>query len=169
MDPDSFGEVKRDFHKLLEAAGDALRIGDITAMERAAAVEFETEVSAVRFGLEEKLHATVLPDLVAVSHPNTANETVANLEDAVNTGGVMEQAQERSRAMFAGFLSEMLDLQCVSRLPKGVVPIGVEVRRAFGFSRKIERGRFNACQVFGSLFQSRALCAWTGNKPTALQ
>lgn len=156
MHPDSFGEVERDFDKLLEAAGDALRIGDIAAMERAAAVEFETEVSAVRFGLEEKLHAAVLPDFVAISHPNTANESVANLENAVNTGGIMEEAQERSRAMFAGFLSKMLDLQCVSRFPEGVVPIGVEVRRAFGFSRQIERGRFHACHVFGSLFQSTA-------------
>ena len=165
MNLDSPGQFQRDFGELLETAGHAFWIGDVATEVRAAAIEFKIEVAFVRQRLKEELHATVLPDLVAIAQARAADETIAHSKDAVKPRRVIEQAGKGAGVMFSGFLAEEFDLERFRGFPEEAVPIGGKVHRVPDLPYRVERCWFEARQVFGSLFQSGSLMPEQVKKP----
>lgn len=121
--------VPRHTRELFETIRRSGRINDVVAEERAAAVELEIEITAIRSGLREKLHATVLPDFTAVFRPHAADEAIVNLEKSVNPMLIVEHPREGLRAMAAAFRSEMSEGERLRRSPDRVVPVVVRRRR----------------------------------------
>src|SRR4051812_6393332 len=107
MNFDGATEFNWNFYELFESTGSAFWIGDIARKICSTAIEFKIEVAGIRFGLKEKFHATVFPNFIAISGPHAANKLVLDFEDAVNSRGVIKQADESARMMFAGFFAEI--------------------------------------------------------------
>ena len=126
MNFDGAAEFDWNSYKLFEAAGCAFGIGDVTREKCAAAIEFKVEVACVGLGLEEKFHATVFPDFIAVSRSHAAHISVFDFENSVNSGCIVKQANLSARAMLARFLAKEFYFQSVGSFPEGTVPISRE-------------------------------------------
>ena len=134
---DRLPDVGRHFDELLEPIRRPLGIGDVAAEERAAAVELEIEVAAIRLRLRKELHATVLPDFLVVLRSQAAHVAVLDAEDAVDSAGVVEQPGGGAGVVVAALRPEVLNLQGLGLLPNGVWPLRVQRWSGAGGSHNV--------------------------------
>lgn len=116
LDFDGLADLWRQFFELFKSARSAGWISNIKAKMRAAGVHLQVEIALVRFRLDEKLHATVLPDFILKIGSHRAHISILHLENAVDAFRIVEQLRRNFWAMRAAFRSKIRHCQCVRLL-----------------------------------------------------
>src|ERR1051326_1356165 len=112
MDLNPASCLPRQLHIVLKATRRSLRISDVGAEKRLAAIELEIKITLSRFGLGEKLNATVLPHFVLIILPHASHISILPSKNPVQTFFVIQQPGPGLRSMLAAFRPKKPYLQC---------------------------------------------------------
>ena len=131
-DPDIFHFPGGEGAGVAECSIGAAGIANELAEHDAGGVEFEVEVTGASGGLDEEFDATVMADHILEMGGATADESVIDLEEAVESQIVIQEFEPGIGVMIAAFRPEVTELCGFGRFPVGGIEIRLKVGRSHG-------------------------------------
>ena len=118
-DPDIFHFPGGEGAGVAECSIGAAGIANELAEHDAGGVEFEVEVTGASGGLDEEFDATVMADHILEMGGATADESVIDLEEAVESQIVIQEFEPGIGVMIAAFRPEVTELCGFGRFQSG--------------------------------------------------